>query len=132
VCREIQRVLRRAEPPSLVWTCAISTIPCSRGVEELLDRSLRLPGQIAGAWRKPLALSDLFGRRPWVRFTYEQQVHADAFGNRVASRRFRRGATAGPEARGCSSSCGSPARPHRAVPRSLPLQDRGSLYPAFD
>jgi SAM-dependent methyltransferase len=86
---EIHRVLREGGSLVLVWNMRDLDDPVQSGVEELL-RPLRtdVPGQIAGAWREPLARSGLFGPASVGEFGYEQQFTTDDLCDRVASTSF--------------------------------------------
>jgi SAM-dependent methyltransferase len=86
---EIHRVLREGGNLVLVWNMRDLDDPVQSGVEELL-RPLRtdVPGQIAGAWREPLARSGLFGPASVGEFGYEQQFTTDDLCDRVASTSF--------------------------------------------
>jgi SAM-dependent methyltransferase len=83
---EIHRVLRGNGQLVLVWNMRDLDDPVQSGVEELL-RPLRtdVPGQIAGAWREPLARSGLFGQAIVGEFKYEQRFTTDDLCDRVAS-----------------------------------------------
>lgn len=86
---EIHRVLRADGSLVLVWNMRDLEDPLQRGVEDLLQ-AIRddVPGQIAGAWREPLARSALFGPATVREFGYEQQFTADDLCDRVASTSF--------------------------------------------
>lgn len=86
---EIHRVLRDGGSLVLVWNMRDLDDPVQRGVEELL-RPLRVdvPGQIAGAWREPLARSHLFGPSTRAEFGYAQRFTTDDLCDRVASTSF--------------------------------------------
>jgi len=86
---EIHRVLRDGGSLVLVWNMRDLEDPIQRGVEELLQPlRLGVPGQIAGAWREPLARSELFGASTSAEFRYEQQFTTDDLCDRVASTSF--------------------------------------------
>jgi SAM-dependent methyltransferase len=86
---EIYRVLRPGGSLVLVWNMRDLDDSVQRGVEELLEPiRFDVPGQIAGAWREPLARSELFGPPTVGAFTYEQQFTTDDLCDRVASTSF--------------------------------------------
>jgi SAM-dependent methyltransferase len=86
---EIHRVLREDGSFVLFWNMRDLDDPIQRGVEELL-RPVRddVPGQIAGAWREPLARSPLFGPATVGEFKYEQWFTTDDLCDRVSSTSF--------------------------------------------
>ena len=86
---EIHRVLRERGSLVLVWNLRDLDDPLQRGVEDLLAPIRKdVPGQALGAWREPLARSELFGGATVGKFDYEQQFTADDLCDRVASTSF--------------------------------------------
>lgn len=86
---EIHRVLRDGGSLVLVWNMRDLDDPVQRGVEELLHPlRVDVPGQIAGAWREPLARSRLFGPSAAAEFRYAQEFTTDDLCDRVASTSF--------------------------------------------
>jgi SAM-dependent methyltransferase len=86
---EIHRVLREGGSLALVWNMRDFDDPLQRGVEDLLEPIRHgVPGQAVGAWREPLARSELFGPAVVGRFDYEQQFTRDDLCDRVASTSF--------------------------------------------
>jgi SAM-dependent methyltransferase len=86
---EIHRVLRGGGSLVLVWNMRDLDDPVQRGVEDLL-RPIReeAPAQLLGAWREPLARSQLFGPGVKGEFRYEQRFTTDDLCDRVASTSF--------------------------------------------
>lgn len=86
---EIHRVLRADGRLVLFWNMRDLEDPVQRGVEELL-RPLRadVPGQILGAWRRPLEQTSLFGPATVGAFRYEQRFTTDDLCDRVTSTSF--------------------------------------------
>ena len=86
---EIHRVLREHGSLVLVWNMRDLDDPVQRGVEDLLGPLRKdIPGQIAGAWREPLARSGLFGAATVGEFRIEQRFTTDDLCDRVASTSF--------------------------------------------
>jgi SAM-dependent methyltransferase len=86
---EIHRVLREDGSLVLVWNMRDLDNPVQRGIEDLLGPMRKeVPGQIAGAWREPLARSGLFGPATVGEFRIEQQFTTDDLCDRVASTSF--------------------------------------------
>jgi SAM-dependent methyltransferase len=86
---EIHRVLREGGALVLVWNMRDLDDPLQRGVEDLL-RVVRdeTPGQQLGAWREPLARSELFEPAEVREFGYEQRFTTEELCERVASTSF--------------------------------------------
>jgi SAM-dependent methyltransferase len=86
---EIHRVLREGGALVLVWNMRDLDDPLQRGVEDLL-RFVRdeTPGQQLGAWREPLARSELFEPAEVREFGYEQRFTTEELCERVASTSF--------------------------------------------
>jgi SAM-dependent methyltransferase len=86
---EIHRVLREDGSLVLVWNMRDLDDPVQRGVEELLGPMRKdVPGQIQGAWREPLARSELFGPATVGEFKIEQRFTTDDLCDRVSSTSF--------------------------------------------
>jgi SAM-dependent methyltransferase len=86
---EIHRVLRESGSLVLLWNSRDLDDPVQRGIEDLV-RPLRdgIPAQFDGAWRGPLARSELFGPAIAREFRHEQRSTADDVCDRVASTSF--------------------------------------------
>jgi SAM-dependent methyltransferase len=86
---EIHRVLRPGGRLALFWNMRDLENPVSRGVEDLV-RPYRgeLVPQRQGAWRAPLAESQLFGDQEARFFRHEQQFTVQDLRDRVASTSF--------------------------------------------
>ena len=86
---EIHRVLRHDGYLVLFWNMRDLDDSIQRGVEDLLGPMRNdVPGQILGAWRKPLTRSALFRSATVGEFRIEQQFTTDDLCDRVASTSF--------------------------------------------
>jgi SAM-dependent methyltransferase len=86
---ELHRVLRPGGFLALVWNMRDLDDPLQRALDDLLAPVRQeVPLQQAGAWREPLARSQLFEQDEVASFAYEQRFTSDDLCDRVASTSF--------------------------------------------
>lgn len=94
---ELHRVLRRGEAVALAWNSRDQDAPLHQEISELIAPFVPRDRPPSEQWPLALEESPLFGPLEEQRFSFSQQLDADAFAERIASVSFVAGAP--PDAR---------------------------------